>query len=257
MSAKCYTCSKVLIGSWAMTGAGATGCYIGIQDGYFFYDGNHNWVYCYCHPCWQKRILTCNSPNVASLSNFQATKNSFNQYTQLSSDVAALQTRKTQIPQDITNKTQQKALLAQNINNLQVGKNSLTADITTLQQQLVQLQQINNQTTQEIDVLTTTKDELSKELSSLQQQQQNITKELDILEPYHATLKQQTQTIMNSTGFTQLEQIMTSLSDEEKKTLKDGGIDWSNINSGFNDQLIESAGKYLRESCNKFEKYPK
>ena len=44
-----------------MTGAGdpyaRTGRYLGISDGYFLYDSQPNWVYCYCQPCWQAEIL--------------------------------------------------------------------------------------------------------------------------------------------------------------------------------------------------------
>lgn len=35
-----------------------TGRYLGISDGYFLYDGDPNWVYCYCLSCWQNAILS-------------------------------------------------------------------------------------------------------------------------------------------------------------------------------------------------------
>lgn len=241
-------------GSWAMTRVGSTGCYLGINDGYFFYDGNCNWVYCYCHPCWQRRILTCDF--VSSLPSFQTTKDTYDQYTQLSSEVSTLQTRKSQIPEDVTNKTLQLAWLTQNIDNLQADKNSLTANITSLHQQLTQLQQKNDQTTQEIDELKERNAKLNQELCPLQQQQQNMTTELETLERYHSTLKQQAEAIMNSSGFAQLKQIMASLSEEETKILKDCGIYWEIINSGFKNQLKESVGRYLDELCNQFKKYP-
>lgn len=59
--AECKTCNKVLVGSWNMTTSGnecddKTGRYIGVTDGYFLYGNNANWVYSYCHACWEKEI---------------------------------------------------------------------------------------------------------------------------------------------------------------------------------------------------------
>ena len=62
--ATCNSCGKTLSGKWTMENNPqnnsyfntTTGRYLGINDGYFLYGGNPNWVYSYCKPCWIKEI---------------------------------------------------------------------------------------------------------------------------------------------------------------------------------------------------------
>ncbi len=71
--AQCFACSKALQGSWNMTGAGTnydrTGRYLDINDGYFLYSGQPNWVYCYCQSFWENQIasLPCVSSKLNDL----------------------------------------------------------------------------------------------------------------------------------------------------------------------------------------------
>lgn len=59
--AECFTCKTQLQGSWNLTECGTsypkTGRYLGIQDGYFLYGENPNWLYVYCKTCWKAEIL--------------------------------------------------------------------------------------------------------------------------------------------------------------------------------------------------------
>jgi chromosome segregation ATPase len=59
--AECFACHKTLQGAWNTTSASSsfekTGRYLGINDGYFLYGEQPNWVYCYCKTCWQSEVL--------------------------------------------------------------------------------------------------------------------------------------------------------------------------------------------------------
>lgn len=64
MSATCVKCQKQLNGKWSMESNPSNaqylncpnGRYLGINDGYFLYSGNPNWVYSYCKTCWINEI---------------------------------------------------------------------------------------------------------------------------------------------------------------------------------------------------------
>ena len=64
MTATCAACSTTLNGQWSMesnpSNASYVNCpngrYLGINDGYFLYSGNPNWVYSYCKNCWITQI---------------------------------------------------------------------------------------------------------------------------------------------------------------------------------------------------------
>lgn len=191
---KCAQCSKALNGSWNMTKCGnsydQTGRYLGVTANFLNEtDGGCNFVYCYCRPCYIKKV-----------SNLSFIRQEMSKVTNLENEIKRLkpfQQSNAQLDQKNKNLSNEVERLKNEINKLKNLNDNLNKNNTSTNNQVASLTNQLNESKNELNSVKNDKSSLIRKQSELNNEIERLRNENDLMNKEMLKLKEKENEITN------------------------------------------------------------